>query len=202
MRGHVRRWLALATLVGVAVACSSKPDDDAKDYEHVMAFDSARVRLTTSRDTVQLALELAVSEQQKQLGLMERKRLAENAGMLFMYDSTQAGDAGFWMYRTLIPLDIAFLDSAGVIRSVRAMVPCPTTIAQGCPTYTPDVPYRYALEVNAGYFARHGIAAGNVLLLQDLRAGDDGRRTTDDAKLRRLDFQQTAPAHSKQRSSS
>jgi uncharacterized membrane protein (UPF0127 family) len=79
------------------------------------------------------------------------------------------------MYRTRIPLDIAFADSSGVIRSIRAMVPCPTEVAQGCPSYTPDVPYEYALEVNAGYFARHGIVVGNTLLLTDLPAA--GTRT-------------------------
>jgi uncharacterized protein len=72
------------------------------------------------------------------------------------------------MYRTRIPLDIAFLDSTGVIRAIRQMVPCPTTIAQGCPSYTPEVAYRYALEVSAGYFARHGVAVGNGLVLHDL----------------------------------
>jgi hypothetical protein len=102
------------------------------------------------------------------MGLMERRHLADDAGMLFVYDSTQPPDAGFWMYRTRIPLDIAFADSTGVIRSMRAMVPCPTEVAQGCPSYTPDVRYQYALEVNAGYFARHGIVVGNSLLLNDL----------------------------------
>jgi len=164
--GHLARLLPL--LVALAAACGgeSATDDDA--YEHVMSFDSARVRLAGPRDTVRLALELAVSPEQKTMGLMERRRLAENAGMLFVYDSTQSGDAGFWMYRTRIPLDIAFLDSAGVIRAIRSMVPCPTTIAEGCPTYAPDAPYRYALEVNAGYFDRHGIRIGQSLILQDL----------------------------------
>jgi uncharacterized membrane protein (UPF0127 family) len=74
------------------------------------------------------------------------------------------------MYRTRIPLDIAFLDSAGVIRAVRSMTPCTATIAQGCPTYTPDVPYQFALEVNAGYFARHGVGVGDSVLLRELHA--------------------------------
>ena len=133
-----------------------------------MSFDTARVRLAGQRDTLQLALQLAVSAEQRRMGLMERRRLADDAGMLFVYDSTQPPDAGFWMYRTRIPLDIAFLDSAGVIRAMRSMTPCPTTLAEGCPTYPPDVPYRYALEVNAGFFARRGIGIGHSLLLHDL----------------------------------
>jgi uncharacterized protein len=174
--GHLARLLPL--LVALAAACGgeSAKDDDA--YEHVMSFDSARVRLVGPRDTLRLALELAVSPEQKTMGLMERRRLAENAGMLFVYDSTQSGDAGFWMYRTRIPLDIAFLDSTGVIRATRSMVPCPTTIAEGCPTYTPDAPYRYALEVNAGYFARHGIGIGQSLMMQDLPKRGDAKTPT------------------------
>ena len=126
------------------------------------------MRLASQRDTLRLALQLAVSDEEKTMGLMERRRLGDYAGMLFVYDSTQPPHAGFWMYRTRIPLAIAFLDSAGVVRAVRSMTPCPSTIARGCPTYTPDVPYRYALEVNAGFFAQHGITIGHSLLLRDL----------------------------------
>lgn len=133
-----------------------------------MSFDTARVRLARPNDTIPLLLELAVSHKQKTMGLMERRRVDDDAGMLFVYDSIQPPDAGFWMYRTRIPLDIAFLDSAGVIRAVRSMTPCVATIVQGCPTYAPGVPYRYALEVNAGFFARHGVTVGHSLVLHDL----------------------------------
>jgi len=163
------RWrrvvcLLFATLLG----CSSEPPADDDGYDNVMSFDTAHVRLASPRDTMRLTLQLAVSDAQKAMGLMERKHLADTAGMLFVYDSTQPPNAGFWMYRTRIPLDIAFLDSTGVIRAVRSMTPCPTTIAQGCPSYTPDVPYRYALEVNAGFFARHALAVGHSLVLRDV----------------------------------
>jgi len=163
------RLVASSCLLLAALACESKSSsDDSAAYEHVMSFDTARARLTTPGDTLHLALEIARSTEQRTMGLMERRQLAENAGMLFVFDSTQPPDAGFWMYRTRIPLDIAFLDSTGVVRAVRTMVPCATTIAQGCPSYTPDVPYRYALEMNAGYFARHGVTLGSVLHLQDV----------------------------------
>ena len=153
----------------VLLGCPSEPPPSGDDaYENVMAFDSARARLVGATDTLRLTLQLAVSAEQKSMGLMERRRLADSAGMLFVYDSTQPPDAGFWMYRTRIPLDIAFLDSAGVIRAVRTMTPCPADLAEGCPTYAPGVPYRYALEVNGGYFARHGIAVGHSLVLRDV----------------------------------
>ena len=169
MRQQLIAITTISALASLLVACRGEnAREDADAYEHVMGFDTARVRLARAGDTIPLRVELAVKPEQKSMGLMERRRLDENAGMLFVYDSTQPPDAGFWMYRTRIPLDIAFADSAGVIRSIRSMVPCPTEVAEGCQTYTPDVPYKYALEVNAGYFSRHGVAVGNTLLLTDL----------------------------------
>jgi uncharacterized protein len=162
---------ALALTPAVLATCRGEtPRDDDTTYEHVMSFDTTRLHLAGANDTVALHVELAVKPEQQSMGLMERRRLASNAGMLFVYDSTQPPDASFWMYRTRIPLDIAFADSAGVIRSIRSMAPCPTDLPQACPNYRPDVPYRYALEVNAGFFARHRIVVGNTLLLKDLPA--------------------------------
>lgn len=148
------------------VACTEKPAHS--EDERILSFDSADVRIASDRDTVTVRAELALSSEQKTLGLMERQRLAENAGMLFVYDSTQSPEAGFWMYRTRLPLDIAFIDSAGVIRAILFMLPCETTIPQRCPTYPPKVPYRYALEVNAGFFQAHAITVGWKVLLTDL----------------------------------
>ena len=142
-----------------------------------MSFDSARVRLVGQRDTIPMVVQLAVTADQKNMGLMERRRLADSGGMLFVYDSIQPGDAGFWMYRTRIPLDIGFIDSNGVFRAVRSMTPCTAAMAQGCPNYSPGVPYQYALEVNAGFFARHGVGIGSSLLLPDsVRAIPDRTR--------------------------
>ena len=141
--------------------------DDGPD-RRILHFDTVTVRLVTGADTVPLHVELAVSPQQQQLGLMERLQLDSLAGMLFVYDSLLPADAGFWMYRTRIPLDIAYLDSAGVIGSIRVMQPCSTTMPQGCPVYVPGVPFRYALELNAGSLERFGADTGSRLLLEDL----------------------------------
>jgi uncharacterized membrane protein (UPF0127 family) len=163
----LRLVLALVALVAIACGGESKPVAD----ERIMAFDTATVRLASRRDTMRLSLELARSRAQQTMGLMERRQLAETAGMLFVYDSTQAPDAGFWMYRTRIPLDIAFIDSAGVIRAILPMVPCTATLIEGCPSYPPNVPYHYALEMNTGFFARHGIGVGDALLVGDIASG-------------------------------
>jgi uncharacterized protein len=96
---------------------------------------------------------------------MERRQLADSAGMLFVYDSVQPPDAGFWMCRTRIPLDIAYIDPAGRIRAIQQMVRCESTNPEGCPTYPPGVPYQYALEVDGGFFARRGVRVGDAIFL-------------------------------------
>ena len=68
------------------------------------------------------------------------------------------------MYRTRIPLDIAFADSSGSIVSVLAMQPCTYPVPDFCPKYSPGKGYRYALETNAGYFAAKGIAVGDRIV--------------------------------------
>jgi uncharacterized membrane protein (UPF0127 family) len=148
-------------------ACGSEPQDSGEQYRNILPFDTAQVRVASATDTAILTVELAESRDQQTLGLMERRTLAQDAGMLFVYRDRQPASAGFWMHRTRIPLDIAFVDDSGVIRSIRAMEPCATELADGCPTYEPGTPYRAALEANRGFFAQHGIRVGDRVLLQD-----------------------------------
>ena len=110
-------------------------------------------------------MEIAENEDQRAHGLMERSHLPADAGMMFLYPERQEPTAGFWMYRTLIPLDIAFLDDDGRIVAIRAMEPCASPNPRVCRIYEPGVPYRSALEVNRGYFARHGVELGDRVVL-------------------------------------
>ena len=153
----VRSLLAFVCIFA-AIACDRADDQPA--YSNVVAFDSASIQVRTPRGVVPLRVEVARSPEQQTMGLMERTSLSDSAGMLFLYDRDEPADAGFWMYRTRIPLDIAFMDSTGVVVATRRMEPCPATLASGCPTYAPGVPYRAALEVNAGTFDRQGISVG------------------------------------------
>lgn len=109
-----------------------------------------------------LALEVAASSRQRRVGLMGRESLAPDVGMLFVYDEKQSAYHAFWMYETRIPLDIAFLDHAGEIRSINRMTPC-TTEKEACPRYPAGAPFWMALEVNAGYFNENGIDVGDRL---------------------------------------
>lgn len=157
--------LALALLPGCGRVEDAPAGEPTADAAPLVAFDTARVWLVSATDSVELRVELAEDGDQRAMGLMERTALAADAGMLFTYAEPQAADAGFWMYRTRIPLDIAFLDPAGRIVAIRAMEPCASPQPRWCPTYAPGVPYRAALEVNRGFFQRHGVAVGDRVRL-------------------------------------
>jgi len=103
-----------------------------------------------------LAVELATTPKARVCGLSKRVNLPENHGMLFIYPT--AGPRRFWMKDTQIPLSIAFLDDTGRILSIQRMTPMQTNERY----YSPQ-PVRYALEVNQGWFADHGIGVGDIV---------------------------------------
>jgi uncharacterized membrane protein (UPF0127 family) len=113
----------------------------------------------------ELHVEVARTASQRARGLMERESLPAEAGMLFVYDSEQSGASAYWMYKTRIPLDIAFVDSDGVIRSLKTMSPCHSASSRECPVYPAGAPFRAALEANAGYFSEHEIEVGDRIEL-------------------------------------
>jgi uncharacterized membrane protein (UPF0127 family) len=104
-------------------------------------------------------LELALTPQEVANGLMYRPSLPENRGMLFLFDAERL--PSFWMKNTLIPLDLIFLDSAGVVVDVVPNVP--PCAADPCPTYSPGGPAKAVLEVAAGAAAAHGVEAGTTI---------------------------------------
>jgi uncharacterized protein len=169
MRGTaVRPLLGVATilLATLATACGRGDDSSpADEYMPLIRFSSAPARIITSADTFQLTVDIAERDDQRAYGLMERSELGEDHGMVFLYAEEQPGDAGFWMYRTRIPLDIAFYDQEGRIVQILQMEPCPDVDPRGCRTYPPGVPYWGALEVNRGYFAQHGIGPGDQIIV-------------------------------------
>lgn len=99
-----------------------------------------------------ILVEVAASDASRQLGLMNRTTLAEQAGMLFVFPVD--GRHCMWMKDTLIPLSVAFLDGDGLILNIAEMAP--QTRQHHCAAG----PARYALEMNGGWFARRGARAG------------------------------------------
>ncbi|WP_275285749.1 DUF192 domain-containing protein [Halomonas elongata] len=127
------------------------------------ALPATTLTIHSARGPHRLTVELARSAAERSRGLMERDTLAEDAGMLFLYGTAQPAHNGFWMYRTRIALDIAFLDAEGRINDIHRMQPCRATSPSDCPVTRPSAPYHAALEVNAGYFEAKGIETGDCL---------------------------------------
>ena len=99
-----------------------------------------------------LTAEVANTEPQRSKGLMHRRMLPENRGMLFVFQDVAMH--GMWMMNTYLPLSVAFLDREGTIINIADMQP-----------HTQDAhnatrPAKYALEMNQGWFAKRGIKAG------------------------------------------
>jgi len=99
--------------------------------------------------------EIAADDRTRGIGLMFRPALGRNEGMLFVFP--EKGTHCFWMKNTLIPLSIAFLGDDGRIVNIADMAP--RAEASHCPQQA----VRYALEMEQGWFARRGIAAGQAL---------------------------------------
>jgi uncharacterized protein len=102
---------------------------------------------------VPLTAEIADTPQASENGLMFRDSLPEDRGMIFIFE--QPKKASFWMRNTQIPLSIGFIDTAGRILEIKSMKPLDESVV---PSSSDQV--AYALEVNEGWFARHGISPG------------------------------------------
>jgi uncharacterized protein len=85
-------------------------------------------------------------------GLMFRKKMSDNEGMLFVYP--QPHITGMWMKNTLIPLSVAFIDDKGVIINVEEMKP------QTLDAHMAKKPAKYSLEMNSGWFKKRKLGPG------------------------------------------
>ena len=105
---------------------------------------------------VVVSVEIADTAATREYGLMYRKQLDEDAGMIFVFKTSQHLE--FWMKNTVIPLDMIFADSTGkIIGIVRKAVP----FSEGIDSVDGDS--QYVLEVNGGFCDRHGVKAGDRL---------------------------------------
>lgn len=113
---------------------------------------------------VEVYVELALTESERQHGLMHRPRMSAEDGMLFGYPYD--GPRSFWMGNTLIPLDIAFIKTDGTVVNVNETptYPNPENPPSPYPTSDSKGPARFVLEMNLGWFKKKGLTddAGNV----------------------------------------
>lgn len=117
-------------------------------------------------DGTRVSVEIADSPEARERGLMFRRPLAPNEGMVFVWGAP--GFYPFWMKNTLIPLDIIWLDDKGKVVSIAPSVP--PCKADPCPTYPPRGNASYVVEVVAGFAAAHDVKVGDVLKLSGIPA--------------------------------
>jgi uncharacterized membrane protein (UPF0127 family) len=123
-----------------------------------MQFDKEPLIIQTGAGKMlNFIVEIADTDEQRQRGLMFRKEMADNAGMIFDFGTSRR--VQMWMENTLLPLDMLFVDSSGIIRNIK----------QHAVPYSEDIidsmsPVKYVIELNAGVVAKLGIKQGDKVM--------------------------------------
>jgi uncharacterized membrane protein (UPF0127 family) len=152
------RSLVLA-LVLAAPSCKSEP-------EPKPAADAYTVEMKIGGRTFHV--EIADTVRKQQLGLMHRKSMPADHGMIFVFPDER--ERSFWMKNTHIPLDIIYADKTGKVVSVKQMQPLDESPVPS------DGDAKYAVELNQGTAKRVGVKAGDVLVIPDEARETGGRR--------------------------
>ena len=135
--------------------CTSKEKSDVSRKNlhqckiSIKTFDNRHISFT---------VEIAEKDEDRQKGLMFRKSLPENNGMLFIFPKEIP--LVFWMKNTYIPLDIAYIGKNYIIHSIQYKKPLDISV-----TYPSGKPAKYALEMNAAWFKKNTIKPGDILNL-------------------------------------
>ncbi|MEN9891287.1 MAG: hypothetical protein RLY78_1582 [Pseudomonadota bacterium] len=147
-RGRHRRALAAAVALVVSAAGLLAGASEAQaqtEAQHLPA-------ITLQAGMHLIRAELARTPAERQTGLMFRRDLGPNDGMLFVFEEPAV--QCFWMRNTLTPLDIAFVEDDGRIVNLDQMAPLSDD------SHCSKKPVRFVLEMNRGWFARRGIQGG------------------------------------------
>ena len=149
--------LVMALTLPVPAAIPSPTPNPATKYER------GRLIISQGSKKVTVNIEIARTMEARSQGLGLRKSLPEDAGMLFVFE--EDAKWGFWMRNTLIPLSVGFIDKNWQLLEILDMRVADDPLNGPWPTYAPTAAYRYALEVNQGFFQRKGIIPGARLEL-------------------------------------
>ncbi len=124
-----------------------------------LTLKTGKLTFSDARGAPTIDVELALSPQERQRGLMYRTQMPDGAGMLFDFPGP-ARIQSFWMRNTCIPLDMLFITDDGFIAGVKENVPTLNDRSRSIPC-----PVRYVLEVNAGWTRAHGVRPGQFVTL-------------------------------------
>jgi uncharacterized membrane protein (UPF0127 family) len=120
-----------------------------------MQFDKEPLVIqTVAGKLLNFTVEIAVTSEQREHGLMFRQEMPENAGMIF--DFGQSRPVTMWMENTILPLDMLFIDSGGTIRHIKE-----NAVPYSRETIDSMGEVRYVVELNAGVVKKLGIGVGD-----------------------------------------
>lgn len=145
---------AAAVLYFIFIYSSNKGNNAEEEY--MFKKNGELTFIDTSGSSVKIDIQIARTEFDRELGLMFRKSMSENQGMLFIFPDTRI--RSFWMRNTVIPLDMIFVDSSKTILNIAK-----NTTPYSDASYTSSGPARYVVEVNGGYTDRHMINPGDKI---------------------------------------
>jgi uncharacterized membrane protein (UPF0127 family) len=140
-----RKLSLVLALMGLLLAAPT-----AWSQEDRPQMDLQRVGLTAGM--YRIDAQVAATPEQRQTGLMFRKEMPAQEGMLFVFE--QPSPQCFWMKNTLLPLTAAFVADDGRIVNLADMKP------QTTDSHCSEEPVRYVLEMNQGWFAKKNIGKG------------------------------------------
>ena len=152
----------VATVLLPLTGCDRQESGGATDRKSVADYFEIRVGEKPVR------VQIAVRDEEMQRGLMERRDLGVNDGMLFVYDRPQG--MSFWMRNTPTPLDIGFFDRSGKLIEIYPLHPFDET---GVQSRSDEL--LIALEMNQGWFRENGIKPGQQLDLKAVAAALEAR---------------------------
>jgi uncharacterized membrane protein (UPF0127 family) len=156
--------MVCAALVA-AVALLPLSPASAENRAMVLPNDPAPLVAETAAGARSFTIEVADDSAERSAGLMFRETMADDHGMLFVFDATQP--VGFWMKNTVMPLDLLFIGEDGRIEAIKQGEP------QSEAVISPGVPVRFVLELKAGTAARDGIETGDLVKHPLIGAGRD-----------------------------
>lgn len=146
------RLLVLSAILVALVAAACGSPAAAPTLPPAQTLPTTTLTISAGAKSQTVTVQVAATEPQRETGLMWVQSMPADTGMLFIFGAEST--VGFWMENTYIPLDIAYISDDGIVLGVVHGKPLDSTILN------PPGPYRYALEMNEGWFEGHGLGKG------------------------------------------
>jgi uncharacterized membrane protein (UPF0127 family) len=169
-KSWISTTLAIVTALAVAGYFFLQSPMSASDRAMILPVDPTPLVAETPTGEKSFTIEVADDMNERSAGLMFRESMADDHGMLFVFEQTQP--VGFWMKNTVMPLDLIFIAQDGTVRAVKHGTPMSEA------AISPGVAVRFVLELKAGTAEKAGIVGGiavrHPLINQTAGSGNPG----------------------------